>query len=624
MMQTQIPSGLQALMQASQILSSQASPTAPGPQGPQPTVAGRINEQLKQSAQPQQPQGGIAGLTPNMQEVGKQAGVAGQIMAQRQAQQQQQAQNPEAVAQMAAQMLQSKGVAGLPSNMGFKEGGIIGFDGEERSDVPEVPGMDKLMEIMANAEGTEVAAADNQVALQALEDARKRLYSYGLKQRRDDPEGFVAAQNQFNAAENAYRKAQREQFSSETGPAGALGKTLSPAAAPVAAQSYPDELRRGRATTPGIGIPAALPVKDAAVKPPPPAPSRSAGPTAPPVKAGIQAVSIPETKVDRTGIVEPTISSLATDINTLSPKRAEDYNKEEAAREAERAKLKAGMADLNAEEIKALEEDKATRKQLAASKAERDQFNRVQSFFRDLYTRGDSYSNVQAGIFARDEAERLADKEHNKAVILLKKAQQAEKLGDHDRASALKEKAYERLSKEDKNRLDASKIAGELANSRYGQQMETARTEAQIKSANVRTEAELNQRNQALQANLEIERQKIAGLSAERRNSREGQALTAALGRLNDATQNLTKVSKQHETKLAMKDSKDPTAQAMYKEAEKNVSTAEATYQEAKRVFDAIAADALKGYATTPSKPAGGAKPDFIWDQKTQKMVPNK
>jgi hypothetical protein len=75
---------------------------------------------------------------------------------------------------------------------------------------------------------------------------------------------------------------------------------------------------------------------------------------------------------------------------------------------------------------------------------------------------------------------------------------------------------------------------------------------------------------------------------------------------LNDATQNLTKVSSQNETKLAMKDSKDPTAQAMYKQAEKNVSTAEATYQEAKRVFDSIAAEALKGYATTPAKPAGG------------------
>jgi hypothetical protein len=670
MTQTQIPSGLQALMQASQVLSSQASPTAPGPQGPQPTVAERVNQQIKQFAQPPQPpQGGIAGLTPNMQEIGKQAGVAGQIMAQRQAQQQQLAQNPQAVAQMAAQMLQSKGVAGLPSNMGFKEGGIIGFDGEDGSAVPapNVPGMDKLMEIMKNAEGTEVASTDNQAALQALAEAQKRL--------------AAAAQSGDTRSAQLYAKQVadiRREIQSEPSttpgevvaqpiapPRGlpdgtpTLGETtrarlkdianMLPSGLPAGSgiellrSAYADKkepapsLQQPGARVQvdptkleGYGVPAAGPAArpaaaplSRAAAPAALAPSRAAAPTAR-AKTGIQTISIPETKVDRTAAVEPTLASLAADINTLSPKRAEDYNKEEAAREAERAKLKAGMADLNAEEIKALEEDKATRKQLAASKAERDQFNRVQSFFRDLYTRGDSYSNVQAGIFARDEAERLADKEHNKAVILLKKAQQAEKLGDHDRASALKEKAYERLSKEDKNRLDASKIAGELANSRYGQQMETARTEAQIKSANVRTEAELNQRNQALQANLDIERQKVAGMSEERKNSRQGQALTAALGRLNDATQNLTKVSDQNKTNLAMKDSKDPTAQAMYKQAEKNVSTAEATYQEAKRVFDSIAADALKGYATTPAKPAGGAKPDFIWDQKTQKMVPNK
>jgi hypothetical protein len=607
-MQTQIPSGLQALMQASQVLSSQASPTAPGPQGPQPTIAERVNQQIKQVAQPQPPQGGIAGLTPNMQEIGKQAGVAGQIMAQRQAQQQQQAQNPQAVAQMAAQMLQSKGVAGLPSNMGFKEGGIIGFDGEERSDVPapNVPGMDKLMEIMKNAEGTEIASTDNQVALQALEDARKRLYSYGLKQRRDDPEGFVAAQNQFNAAENAYRKAKREQFSSETGPAGALGKTLSPAASPVAAQAYPDELRRGRATTPGIGIPAALPVKDAAVNPPPTAPSMAAATAAAPVKAGIPTVTIPETKIDTSGIAEPTMKGALEGARQIVTGNADQTIKDLKAIRDEREKIKAGMTDLNAEEIKALEEDRAARRQLAASKAERDQFNRVQSFFRDLYTRGDSYSNVQAGIFARDEAERLAEKEHKKAVILLKKAQQAEKLGDLDRKAQYLKEYQDIKDKETTLLTQAAQISARIDESKYGKKMDAASTQAQIDSANVRTAVEINQRNQALQANLDIERQKVAGMSEERKNSRQGQALTAALGRLNDATQNLTKVSSQNETKLAMKDSKDPTAQAMYKQAEKNVSTAEATYQEAKRVFDSIAAEALKGYATTPAKPAGG------------------
>ena len=126
MINTQIPSGLQALMQAAQILQQQASPTAPGPQGQQPTVA----SQVQQAASRQ--------VMPDLQQVGQQAGLAGQLMAQQQQQQQQAAQNPQAVAQMAAQMLK-QGVGGLPSNMQFKEGGIIGYAGPDGSDVRVQP-----------------------------------------------------------------------------------------------------------------------------------------------------------------------------------------------------------------------------------------------------------------------------------------------------------------------------------------------------------------------------------------------------------------------------------------------------------------------------------------------------
>jgi hypothetical protein len=763
MMQTQIPSGLQALMQASQVLSSQASPTAPGPQGPQPTVAERVNQQIKQVAQPQPPQGGIAGLTPNMQEIGKQAGVAGQIMAQRQAQQQQQAQNPQAVAQMAAQMLQSKGVAGLPSNMGFKEGGIIGFDGEDGSAVPapNVPGMDKLMEIMKNAEGTEIASTDNQAALQALAEAQKRLAAATASQdaravqiyakqvadiRREiqsepsttpgevvappmaPPRGLAdddelgrnvrdkvertvnsvgralfpglsiasalektpAMQNVLSAISSTVTPSNKTEVSaSDTQAAMEVLKNFSPdqiqrklaeavrnkdvknaevysealqlqkgevpkpapeppravvqsglrspvkAAEPQSAPSLQQQGARvevdptklegygvaaaGRAARPAVvpnerprqaatGIPSALPAR----------------PATPPVKAGIPTVTIPETKINTSGIAEPTMKGALEGARQIVTGNADQTIKDLKAIRDEREKIKAGMTDLNAEEIKALEEDRAARRQLAASKAERDQFNRVQSFFRDLYTRGDSYGNVQAGIFARDEAERLAEKEHKKAVILLKKAQQAEKLGDLDRKAQYLKEYQDIKDKETTLLTQAAQISARIDESKYGKKMDAASNQAQIDSANVRTAAEINQRNQALQANLDIERQKVAGMSEERRNSRQGQALTAALGRLNDATQNLTKVRDQNKTNLAMKDSKDPTAQAMYQQADRSISTAETTYQEAKRVFDSIAAEALKGYATTPAKPAGGAKPDFIWDQKTQKMVPNK
>ena len=571
MMQTQIPSGLQALMQASQVLSSQASPTAPGPQGPQPTIAERVNQQIKQTTAP--PEAGIAGLSPNMRDIGQQAGVAGQIMAQRAAQQEQTARNPEAIAQMAAQMMQSKGVAGLPAKMGFKEGGIIGYAGPDGSFVS----------------GDTVADAQ---AIELDELRRQEILRKRKEQEEQDRMRFL----ELHAPELAQKLKQQQAQAKPN---------ITPAATDAALETRP------RQTPPTTET--KLPARPAPTAPTPPA--------KPSIQAGI-AAKIPDPKVET--FAEPTIASLEPGITAIVPKRAEAYNKEVATDEEARKKLKASMEDLNAKEIAALEESKKTRKQLAESKAERDQFNRVRAFFEDLGNRGStSYRTVQEGIFARDEAERLADLAHEKAVILLQKAQQAEKLGDLDRAAALKKDAYSRLVEEDKQRASFAQIVAGLAQSGYSQKMESARTEATIKSANVRTEADLAQRDRALQANLQVEMQKVAGLSADRRATEKGQMLTAALGRLNDATRNYSKVADDNKSAMAMADAKDPIAQKMYTDAKGRIDLAEKTYQEAKKVFDSIAGEVLKGYATTPSG-GSSAKPDFVFDSKTGKMVPNK
>jgi hypothetical protein len=125
-MQTQLPEGLRALINASQILQEESTPVVQTPVGPKPTVAGMVSQGLQQLAQPV-----------GMQNVGQQAGLGAQIQAQQMARQQQMAQSPEAIAQLAAQMLQRRpeqeGIANLPVNMGFREGGIIGYNGEEAS-----------------------------------------------------------------------------------------------------------------------------------------------------------------------------------------------------------------------------------------------------------------------------------------------------------------------------------------------------------------------------------------------------------------------------------------------------------------------------------------------------------
>lgn len=112
-MQPQIPMGLQALLKASAVLQQTASPTAPGPQGEQPTVASQIAQQAQQAI-------------PAMPEIKQQAGIGNQLRMQQMAQKQQAAQNPEAIAQMAVNMMR-QGAGSLPVNMQFKEGGIIGF-----------------------------------------------------------------------------------------------------------------------------------------------------------------------------------------------------------------------------------------------------------------------------------------------------------------------------------------------------------------------------------------------------------------------------------------------------------------------------------------------------------------
>lgn len=581
-MQTQIPSGLQALMQASQVLSSQASPTAPGPQGPQPTIAERVNQQIKQTAAP--PEAGIAGLSPNMRDIGQQAGVAGQIMAQRAAQQEQTARNPEAIAQMAAQMMQSKGVAGLPAKMGFKEGGIIGFDGTQGSDVKRPA--DSLAEaqqrLIAATKSGDVQSA--QFYAKQVADLRRQMESepattpgeqvaepIAPQATRGLPDGTPTLGETTRARLKDIANVLPSGFPSGSGiemlrTAFADKKEAPPATPAVAGRRVdPTQLEGYGVPASEAGIQTVLPKAPPRAAPPArPAPAKPEPQPAPVAK-------IPETKVDTSGIAEPTIASLEPGITALVPKRAEAYNKEVATDEEARKKLKASMEDLNAKEIAALEESKKTRKQLAESKAERDQFNRVRAFFEDLGNRGStSYRTVQEGIFARDEAERLADLAHEKAVILLQKAQQAEKLGDLDRAAALKKEAQQRLVEEDKNRMTAGQITAGLAQTVYGKKMDVATTDATLKSAAVRTQADIDQRDREAKERFGLERERLRQLKISEGKSDKDRAINAAMGRLTEAYKAYEKVKEENKMGLMLTEAdaaKDPTAKQMRDQA---------------------------------------------------------
>jgi hypothetical protein len=594
-----------------------------------------------------------------MQEIGKQAGVAGQIMAQRQAQQQQQAQNPQAVAQMAAQMLQSKGVAGLPSNMGFKEGGIIGFDGEDGSAVPapNVPGMDKLMEIMKNAEGTEIASTDNQAALQALAEAQKRLAAATASQ------DIRAVQIYAKQVADIRREIQSEP---STTPGEVVAQPMAPPrglpdGTPTLGETFkarlkdianvlPSGLPAGsgiellrsayadkKEPTPsspqpgarvqvdptkleGYGVPAAGPaaLPAARVEPQKP-PARAAAPATQAPAGG----ATPDNVANRArGILSsfqaPTAESVMAGVGQYYKDTTEADIAKERALEDERARLKAGMADLKAEGIAALEKDQATRKQLVASKAERDQFNRVQSFFRDLYTRGDSYGTVQAGIFAREEAERLAELNTKKAIIELKEAQKADKLGDVDRKLAAEQRYRGYTEKANQFKLQAAQIEGTRQSNVYQTQGQAATT-----AANTLSQEKISAETLAA---------KRAELNQAREDNKDNKAIAAAndaMGRLTNAWKVYEKAKDDNKMGLSISEevaSKDPAAKQLREAAIKAVTeTYEKQVTPALTAYNILSQRAFGPDGTVaPSASAGGAKPDFIWDQKTQKMVPNK
>ena len=163
---------------------------------------------------------------------------------------------PEAEMAMAA-----GGVTSLPmQEMNFGSGGIIAF---------------------ANPEGDQLVDE----AKAAARAAKEKLYGYGLRQRQQDPEGYAAAQAAAAIAEENLSKAQRS--SPETGPAGAMGKSMiqpiaPPTTRPVETitpqQMEVAQVKPAAPATPPGGIVNVLP--PAAQRPP--APAAAPAPAAPP------------------------------------------------------------------------------------------------------------------------------------------------------------------------------------------------------------------------------------------------------------------------------------------------------------------------------------------------------
>lgn len=457
-----IPSGLQALMEASAVLQQQASQTAPGPQGQQPTVANQVMQQAQQASQPQ------------MQDIGRQAGIAGQLMAQRQQQQQQTAQNPEAIAQMAAQMLQQKGVASLPTNMQFREGGIIGYAGGSSVEL-EDPEAGLSMAERAERQRREKGSIYDpyyglppaiREAMRRDEEARREgraspesipvpgpTGTENIPRARSERESIEAEQRVQEQRLRDMRLLQERREARRAGLEAALPQAQQAAAIAGGERAleeyykpYPPrgemKATESKFLDPSQEISAAMDAADSSIggiKPALPASPRT-GTEIPRTGESMNASDASIGAAGSSGIA----AALPAALSVAKP----DYQKilsetpespESIARRQEKDKLRRerlGIAqaqeDLSARGIEALGRAKKDREQLLESARSRDTYERLNALFTSMRTLGNEVGNTQRAIQAREEAVVSANLLHEESVLKLKQAQQARQLGLKD------------------------------------------------------------------------------------------------------------------------------------------------------------------------------------------------
>jgi hypothetical protein len=465
MLNTQIPSGLQALMQAAQILQQQASPSAPGPQGQQPTVAKQVEQAAAQQAMP------------DMQTVGQQAGIAGQMMAQRQQQQQQMAQNPQAVAQMAAQMLR-QGVGSLPSNMQFREGGIIGYAGPEGSDVRVQPIPDREL---AEMEDEDARERRRRSMFRELEPELLPVIERGEpREPRRPPPVDAAGQRMDTALGRAYRREIAQ--APQERPAG-LAQIVEeqrpiPSAIQRLRETVPPALQRLReagsferyaegARGPRQDLAAVLESEfqrgaEAGAEPRPApgappkqeAPAAEARPETPPVPSGIAAVA-PRARQTFQGILQ----------SVPEDEEAKKYLADREAINRRMLETRRRQADLAQEGIAAIGKSEAERKRLLELQRSEDSLNSLIRLGQALRTGGDQYMAYSAGIKARDEADRVATLASQEAVLKLKQAQQAREMGDLEMEKKFLDEAAAYKKQVDDARMSKAKAIADFEKS---------------------------------------------------------------------------------------------------------------------------------------------------------------
>jgi hypothetical protein len=165
--------------------------------------------------------------------------------------------------------------------------------------------------------------------------AQQKVYSYGLRQRQQDPDGFQAAQAELQAAQAALQAAEKSYAAemsaagidkpiSAASPMGAVGryeKAQAPAAAPVSEAQATAAAGPQAAVPPADKLPPANVVAAAQGAPKPPAPPAPPKPPAPPGIAGLPGAAGAPPQV-QPGVVGPA-NDFGTKLQAAALKNAE-------------------------------------------------------------------------------------------------------------------------------------------------------------------------------------------------------------------------------------------------------------------------------------------------------------
>jgi hypothetical protein len=414
-MQTQLPEGLRALINASQILQEESTPVVQTPVGPKPTVAGMVSQGLQQLAQP-------VGL----QNVGQQAGLGAQIQAQQMARQQQMAQSPEAIAQLAAQMLQRRpeqeGIANIPVDMSFKDGGIIGYNGETGSQVEDI-----------------AAKAARELALieqGALLGPSPEVESY---------------------------------LKNQAAPAPVIASELDPFVAAVSPAARVPQAPREYQGTPDVreGVENLYARLYPERRQPAAAPTERAEPS----------VAIPPAPV------VPTVASIMEKVATMFPDQTPAQIQRLRELREEEEKARAGMANIEQEGIAAIQASAQERRAASQRTREDDNLRRFIAFANSVRYGNNAYVDTLTSLDQRDALERKADQEEKMAILKLKEAEQNRKLGRFDRERADLTASNALIRDSQTTRQHAINIVGTLDANVFGAQSRSRDVAAQVASS---------------------------------------------------------------------------------------------------------------------------------------------